>query len=342
MNFIFKHKHLFSILGGLIVFSLGFLSCKDCVVFQFISEFILSIIFTVLLIKTISFWELNCIREKEIQAEIQREKEKVLKSYNSYINQLSNIIAGINHEVAPWLGGIQNKITRLIDKSNKQIKKKPSGSDTFSLSNPEYVVKKLKDIESAADTAIQILKNRSKDVKKLQRYSTSKSVVIDTLQTWVSMAMVDRSVKCNISQENIYLHRETLIFEANHSPLLLSQIILNLVKNSVEHNEHMLESLLITITGDEKRNCIIYEDNGKGIPDDKVDTIFEPGITSKKHEKEIHGLGLSLCVDYCECMDAAITAEKSKTGAKFVIYFDYDYDRNIANIHNVDKRIKEV
>jgi C4-dicarboxylate-specific signal transduction histidine kinase len=98
----------------------------------------------------------------------------------------------------------------------------------------------------------------------------------------------------------------------------------------------MLENLLISISGDPNRKCLIYEDNGKGIDAERIGTIFEPGITTKNYEKEIHGLGLSLCVDYCDCMGSAIVAEKSNTGAKFVIYFDYDYAKNPQNIKNID------
>jgi signal transduction histidine kinase len=341
MNFFIKNKYFLSVIGGLIVICLGIIShflpflCIPFVIF-------FSFLFCFLIFTALTFYELKIQKEKKIDKEIQNEKEKVLKRYSSFNNQLANVIAGINHEVSPWLGGIQNKIHRLRDKANKlykpSVKNKNSISDEFSILNPIYVIGKLNEIEIAADTAIQILKTRSRDVKKLQKYSTSRSNLFDTINTWIGIAMVDRSVKGDISAENLFLHFDSLNFEVNHSPLLLSQIILNLVKNSVDHNSHMLENLLISISGDSTRKCLIYEDNGKGIDTDRIDNVFEPGITSKKFEKEIHGLGLSLCVDYCECMGSAIVAEKSTTGAKFVIYFDYDYNTNPQNIKNIDKK----
>jgi signal transduction histidine kinase len=333
---ILKNKLVISILSGFFVFMLTIASCITGTILPY--AIFLGISFAVIVYKFNNLCALRIKKEIEIENEIRQEKEKVLKGYNSYINQLSNIIAGINHEVAPWLGGIQNKIQRLQDKANKL--NKPSSrknlSDEFSMMNPAYVLQKLDEIKIAADTAIQILKNRSRDIKKLQKYSTNKSNLFDTINTWIGIAVVDRSIKGNISEENLYLHFDSLNFDVNHSPLLLSQIILNLVKNSVEHNPHMLETLLITISGDQARNCLIYEDNGKGIDTEKIGHIFEPGITTKNFEKEIHGLGLSLCVDYCECMGSAIVAEKSNTGAKFVIYFDYDYANNPQHIKNVD------
>jgi signal transduction histidine kinase len=336
MNFLIKNKLKF-------VISLGILHLISSFVFQgnflIITEVAFSLLIAFLFYNTIKLFETRIKLDNEKEKQILDEKEKVLKGYNSYINQLSNIIAGLNHEVSPWLGGIQNKINRVRDKlNNPSTTRKYKSGEHYSVNQ---LLKKLDEIEYASNTAINILRNRSKDIKKLQNYSNAKSNLFDTLETWVSIAMVDRSVKCDISLENINLNFNSLNFKENHSPLLLSQVILNLVKNSVEHNENMLENLMISISGDAKRKCLIYEDNGKGIPDDKIDDIFTPGITSKKFEKEIHGLGLSLCVDYCECMGAAITAEKSKTGAKFVIYFDYDFEKNPAKIKNIQKRTLE-
>jgi len=323
MNLIYKHKFLAAVSAGIIAFFIGLLVIHYPIIF-FIAHVLATCLVAIAIYRLLSDSELKDKEQKLLKEKFQKEKEKAFRGYNSYVNQLSNVIAGINHEVSPLLGGIQNKIARI--KASK------------CLPEANFLLKKLDEIEVAADTTIKIFKTRSRDVKKLQAYSTTKSNLFDTIETWVGIAMVDRSVKGDISIENIHLQLESLNFEVDHSPLLLSQVILNLVKNSVEHNQNMLENLQIIISGDSLRNCLIYQDNGKGIPDEKLDIIFEPGLTSKKFEKEIHGLGLSLCVDYCECMGSAITAESSRTGAKFVIYFNYDYLKNPAKIHHISNR----
>lgn len=274
---------------------------------------------------------LSALREKENKEILLHQKEELLKGSNSYINQLSNVIAGLNHEVSPWLGGINNKMNRIKMKVNTSCNK----CQVYYFLNA-----KIEELEQALNTAIELLKTRSKSVKSLQKYSNGSHNVFETLFSWVNITIVDRSFKDSLSYENLRLNMESLRFDSNHSPILLSQVILNLVKNSIEHNPEHLEKLLINITGDEKRNCIIYEDNGKGIPESKLSTLFEPGITTKKHEKEIHGLGLSLCQDYCETMGAAICVEKSSTGAKFVIYFSYDFKNNPLNL-SIRKKIDE-
>jgi signal transduction histidine kinase len=292
--------------------------------------------------KVIQFIHLTKENEKMVEQNFKKEREKVLQGYTSYINQMSNIIAGINHEVSPWLGGIANKVSRLrnrIDPSTDNIGscKLYKNSDLTPVATNFSLIQKLKDIEHAAQTAIDILKLKSKDIKKLQRYSTSKSNLFDTIETWLGIVLVERTVKCDISLENIILDFNTLNFETDHSPLLLSQIVLNLVKNSVEHNQNMLENLRISIYGDAPLNCIYYEDNGRGISPEKFHDLFKPGITSKNQEKELHGIGLSLCVDYCSCMDAAIDVLESNRGAKFVIYFNYDAEKNPFNVKSINR-----
>jgi hypothetical protein len=66
---------------------------------------------------------LSELREKENKKILLHQKEELLKGSNSYINQLSNVIAGLNHEVSPWLGGINNKMNRIKTKVNTSCNK---------------------------------------------------------------------------------------------------------------------------------------------------------------------------------------------------------------------------
>jgi signal transduction histidine kinase len=175
------------------------------------------------------------------------------------------------------------------------------------------------------------LDNLSKDVKKVQKYDTFTSNIYDTIISWVRLTITDRSIKENLSENNFIIDNNTLHFSCNHSPLLVSQVILNLVKNSIDHNQNMLDNLKIKISGDIDKKCLIYEDNGRGIPEPNLDSIFMPGVTTKEKDKEIHGIGLSLCRDYCSTMGAILLAEPYDRGAKFVIFFEYDSTKSFED-----------
>jgi signal transduction histidine kinase len=257
--------------------------------------------------------------EDKLKTKIKDEKQRQLREAASMTHHLSNVISGMNHELSPWIGGIKNKITRLANKNK---------SGVISIG---FVCTKMNDIMKACDSMCMLLDNLSRDVKKVQKYDIFISNIQETITSWVRLTITDRSIKENLSEENFTIDNQSLDFNCKHSPLLVSQVILNLVKNSIEHNPTMLDTLKIRVSGDEEMRALIYEDNGKGIPDDKLETIFTPGITTKHEDKELHGLGLSLCQDYCESMSAVITAESKHNGARFVIYFETDKTQAYEN-----------
>ncbi len=249
--------------------------------------------------------------EHKLKTNIKNEKQRQLKEAASMTHHLSNVISGMNHELSPWIGGIKNKVSKITSKSK---------SSTISL----HLMGKFNEILRACDSMALLLDNLSRDVKRVQKYDNVKSCVLDTILSWIHLTITDRSIKEDLSEENFVIDGPSLLFDCNHSPMLLSQVILNLVKNSIEHNPTKLDTLKIKVYGDAKLKALIYEDNGKGILDDRLEEIFTPGLTTKDNDKEMHGLGLSLCKDYCSSMGAIILAESNKSGAKFVIYFDTD------------------
>lgn len=262
---------------------------------------------------------LLCEYEEKLKNIIEEEKQRRTREAASMTHHISNVIGGMNHELSPWIGGIKNKISRLSSKSRSTV-----------ISLPEIAVK-LTDIIKACDSMSLILDSLSKDIKKVQNYDTFNSNILDTILSWVHLTISDRSIKESISEENFIIDKPSLSFNCNHSPLLLSQVVLNLVKNSIDHNGHMLETLKIRISGEPEMKSLVYEDNGRGIPESELTSIFETGVTTKNNDKEIHGLGLSLCQDYCFTMDAVIIAEQSKFGARFVIFFESDKTKAIYN-----------
>lgn len=73
---------------------------------------------------------------------------------------------------------------------------------------------------------------------------------------------------------------------------LISQVLINLIRNSIEALEHTESKSLSISTGEGNPvNFIIVRDNGKGIPDDVIDTVFTPFFTTKEKGS---GIGLNL------------------------------------------------
>ncbi len=91
---------------------------------------------------------------------------------------------------------------------------------------------------------------------------------------------------------------------------LLKEVFSNLMENSVNHSE----GSKIKISGEVKDDEVVctVEDDGKGIPDDKKETIFEKGYTTD--EERGTGLGLFLVNMLLESYDGEIEVKDSELG----------------------------
>lgn len=248
---------------------------------------------------------------------IERMKDEMshrLSESASYSNHLANVISGINHEVSPWMGGALNALSRLQSSINE---------DT----DVEYIKSKIETTLDFIQHGIEIMSTISSNVKQLKEHTNSVCSVASTVESWVRVTLLDRYVKSMIHENNITIDRDSLAFESSHSPMYLAQIIFNLAKNTIDHNQHMLDDLHIKIYGDRENNCLIYEDNGRGIPEDVRKNIFRAGFTTKEGEVHQHGLGLSSCLDYTIIMEATIVCESVPGCTRFIIKFSDTYER---------------
>ena len=74
---------------------------------------------------------------------------------------------------------------------------------------------------------------------------------------------------------------------------LISQVLINLLKNAIEANENNPDGKIRIVAGSDKNHhpeiCVI--DNGPGIAEENLDKIFVPFFTTRKNGS---GIGLSI------------------------------------------------
>ena len=113
----------------------------------------------------------------------------------------------------------------------------------------------------------------------------------------------------------------------------LTRILVNLVKNATEvlHSEGRIDIRvreLVTESGVPHAVELTVEDNGPGIPEDRLERIFEAGWTTKVPEAEAgggegaikHGQGLAIIRSMVEAAGGSISASnRSDGGAQFEI-----------------------
>ncbi|MGM0510934.1 MAG: PAS domain S-box protein, partial [Thermoplasmatota archaeon] len=98
---------------------------------------------------------------------------------------------------------------------------------------------------------------------------------------------------------------------------LLEEVFYNIIENSIRHSG----GSRIKVNGEVKDDEVVcsIEDDGKGIPDDKKETIFEKGYTTD--EERGTGLGLFLVKNLLESYGGDIEVKDSKLGgARFDVH----------------------
>jgi len=264
----------------------------------------------------------DLIKEEKEKKHLKDKQEEIsfrLNIAHSNSRNLKNVISGVNHEVAPWLGIIRNVSNMMLQFLT--LKTQLNGKDF------KFIQDKIQEIEASAEQCIYIVDNLSKNIKYLQKYDMNRSNVGSTIKAMVSVALLNSSIRKNIRPSQIEVDYTSLDFLCRHSPMFLHQILMNLVNNAIDHNSHMRDELKIKIYGDSSKKSLYVEDNGKGISSKVMEQLFTPNFTTKDDHVDTHGLGLAMCMDYAISMGAYIDVQ-SQEGlfTKFIIEFEVSDD----------------
>ncbi|MMZ65582.1 Sensor protein ZraS [compost metagenome] len=101
------------------------------------------------------------------------------------------------------------------------------------------------------------------------------------------------------------------------------QVLFNIIGNVIKHSE--CTHLEIKLADQGQYSTIRVKDNGKGIPEDQLSTLFLP--SSERADREIssetHGLGLPLVKQFMELQGGAITIQSHEgVGTEVLLKFN--------------------
>jgi|LGOV01.1.fsa_nt_gb signal transduction histidine kinase len=231
---------------------------------------------------------------------------------------LGHLVAGIAHEVNTPLGVSVTANSYILD-NTKRINEKLEKGTLTKLDFKKY-------LEQASDSSDMISDNLERaaklinDFKSISATQTSNIVEKFNFNSYLNkISSVMRPIYKNKVSEIIIECDDNIEIIWNQG--IFSQIITNLISNSIIHGMNDMEEGIIKISMFENKKDykLVYSDNGCGISDESKKKIFEPFFTTNRSE----GTGLGMYIVYNlvrKELDGHIVVKDNRpTGTKFVI-----------------------
>ncbi|MGL2966745.1 sensor histidine kinase [Flavobacterium sp. XGLA_31] len=229
------------------------------------------------------------------------EKNEQLK--NSY-HELENFSHVITHDLKSPLNNIMELSKFLIEECGEEL------SDTGKLfvGKIKDSIEKLKDY---IDITLKSYKNVAKSTAEKEYFELDK-----LLKKCISLLDFKNEHEFILPTEKITLYHYRPAFK---------QIIMNLMSNAIKYNDK--EKCRITIEAQDFFNHfeIIVKDNGRGIPEEKLDSIFEMFTHSDEPDRFNNvgtGIGLATVQSLVRKLNGTITvSSKVGEGTSFKLLF---------------------
>jgi len=239
--------------------------------------------------------ELNLNYVELEKAKERQEKLQDLLIKHDRIKTFDHLYSTLTHEINTPIGValatatfIENKVVGLknsLDVSNvdamKYVDNLVEATDLMSSS-----------IENASKIILTAKKNFSVQENETETY-------IDMTEYIHSLLL---SMKYELKSKNITYDIDSKLQGLIYTyPMLISQVIYNLVSNSIKHGFDIQEDAKIQIQLEDHKNHyeIIYMDNGKGLTEDSEQDIFKPFFKGSIGN-EGSGMGMTIIKDIVE------------------------------------------
>jgi two-component system sensor histidine kinase PilS (NtrC family) len=153
------------------------------------------------------------------------------------------------------------------------------------------------------------------DILTLSRRDSRGPEVLE-IPAWLQRAVAQYREGSPTSAREIRIEQAAAPFEVLFDPDHLQQVLINLWDNAFQHGgEQVAVTIRCQRSGPTRQPCLEIEDNGRGIPAEMVEQVFEPFFTTA-HQGT--GLGLYLARELCEYNQARLSyAPRREGGACF-------------------------
>ena len=203
------------------------------------------------------------------------EFERMRKRIIRHLNQRSEMLSGISHDLRTPLTRIKLQLAFIKD---KQLSNKLSGD--------------VIEMEKMLNEYLQFSKNRSNE--KGEKFNLSK-LLDDTIKKYNN-----KNILIEISQNILFHGKKTLI----------NRCISNLLDNAVKY----AKNIKVNLKKSNNNIILLIDDDGPGIPKNEYENVFKPFYKidkSRNETKSSVGLGMSIASDIIQSHGGNIKLEKS-------------------------------
>ena len=205
------------------------------------------------------------------------EFDRMAKRINRHLNQRSEMLSGISHDLRTPLTRLKLQLAMI---KQKEITGKMS--------------KDINEMEKMLNDYLQFAKTQSQE-------NTTK----------ININKLFSSIKNELSNEKISLSDNNIKIELNGRPTALKRSFENIIQNGLIYGK----KVDVNIVRGNKRALITIEDDGPGIPEDQYKNVFKPFFRldkSRSLNKSGVGLGLAIVEDIINSHGGNIQLGKSK------------------------------
>lgn len=184
-----------------------------------------------------------------------------------------------------------------------QLLEKEIGSENLSVDAIEYmkyIKSGTKRISELIDGVLDFSKINNPKENEFKKFKVNK--ILDEIVADLSnkIKIVDATIK----------YKELPIIYANE--LQIKRVFLNLITNALKFKSEQRSLIIsISIIEDENKYLFSVDDNGKGIPKEKLDYIFEP-FKRLDFSEDGSGIGLATCKKIIQLHNGDIWAESNE------------------------------
>lgn len=245
---------------------------------------------------------------------------------------LGGLVAGVAHELNTPLGSAVTIASTIEEKTNAINTRFAEGSI-----NKSEIVEFVQDMEQASKLLLNGLHRAAELIGQFkliavdqtgeQRRNFELDIYLADLSATIAHQFKHRKVNLILDfQSNANMHTY---------PGALSQVVLNLINNTLTHAFDENESGEVTLYSRETSTdevCIGVKDNGAGIPKENIERIFDPFFTTKLGQGG-SGLGLHITFNIVNNIlggKISVTSDQTIRHTEFIITIPKHFSRSIA------------